>query len=63
MKDLLTNEKLQALKDMKNDLKEKEVEEKQAELERKRKEREDKEKNKSFEELFEESSLDWKNYK
>lgn len=51
------------LKDKKKQLKEVEEQRKEAELERKREEQRLREKNKSFEELLEDSQLNWKDYK
>ncbi|MCM3163194.1 YqkE family protein [Metabacillus litoralis] len=63
LSDHLNNDLLEQLKAVKKDLT-KEHEEKEAALERKRiEERKQREKNKSFEELFNESSLSWKEFK
>ncbi|MBM7604514.1 coenzyme F420-reducing hydrogenase beta subunit [Metabacillus crassostreae] len=61
--DHLNSDLLEQLKAVKKGLT-KEQEEKEAELEKKKiEERKQKEKNKSFEELLNESSLSWKEYK
>lgn len=61
--DHLNSDLLEQLKAVKKDLT-KEKEEKEAALEQKRiAERKQREKNKSFEELFKESSLSWKDFK
>lgn len=61
--DHLNRDLLEQLKAVKKDLT-KEQEEKEAALEQKRiAERKQREKNKSFEELFNESSLSWKDFK
>ncbi len=61
--DLLNQEVLLKLKDTQKELKEKEQRELELEEERKRRERKEREKNKSFEELLNESSLKWSDYK
>ena len=63
LSDHLNSDLLEQLKAVKKDLT-KEQEEKEATLEQQRiAERKQREKNKSFEELFNESSLSWKDYK
>lgn len=61
--DLLSEDLKKELTEQKQQLKAKEERKKEEEEQRKREERRLKEKNKSFEELLEESSLDWKNFK
>lgn len=61
--DMLNEDLVKKLKDQKQQLKAAEEEKQAAEEERKREERRQREKNKSFEELFNESSMDWKNFK
>ncbi|WP_078545920.1 YqkE family protein [Litchfieldia alkalitelluris] len=61
--DLLNEDIVSKLKNTQKELKEKEQRELELEEERKRKERKEREKNKSFEELFNESSLKWSDFK
>lgn len=61
--DLLNETLMKQLKEKKTELKEQENQKKQLEEERKKEERRLKEKNKSFEELFNDSPLNWKDYK
>jgi hypothetical protein len=61
--DLLNQDLVKQLKERQNELKAAEEKKVQEEEERKREERRLKEKNKSFEELLNESSTDWRNYK
>lgn len=63
LKDLLNPELVKKLQQTKLELKEVEQRKLKEEEARKREERRLREKNKSFEELLNESSLDWKNYK
>lgn len=61
--DMLNQDLLKQLKETQQELKNKEQKQKEAEEQRKHEERRLKEKNKSFEELFNESNMDWKKYK
>ncbi|WP_075982213.1 YqkE family protein [Bacillus massilinigeriensis] len=61
--DLLNKELVNQLKETKTQLKVEEDRKKELEEERKREARRQKEKNKSFEELLNESELNWKEYK
>lgn len=63
LKDYLDNSVLSQLQDKKNELKKVEEKKKEEELERKREERRLREKNKSFEELLNESDMDWEKFK
>lgn len=63
LRDLLSEDLKKELTEQKQQLKAKEERKKEEEEQRKREERRLKEKNKSFEELLQESSLDWKNFK
>jgi hypothetical protein len=51
------------LKEKKTQLKEQQVKQEEEEAERKKEERRQREKNKSFEDLLNESELDWKKFK
>ncbi|EOR23414.1 YqkE family protein [Cytobacillus oceanisediminis] len=61
--DLLNEQLAKQLKDKKHELKEQEEAKLKADEERKREERRQKEKNKSFEELLNENSMNWKDFK
>lgn len=61
--DMLNEDLVKKLKEQKQELKAAEEQEKLAEEERKREERRLREKNKSFEELLNESPMDWKKFK
>jgi hypothetical protein len=61
--DMLNQDLVKQLKDKQNELKAAEEKKVQEEELRKREERRLKEKNKSFEELLNESSTDWRNFK
>ncbi|GIN60652.1 hypothetical protein J27TS8_06450 [Robertmurraya siralis] len=61
--DMLNADLLKQLKDQKQQLKEAEEKKQLEEEERKREERRLREKNKSFEELLNESPMDWKKFK
>lgn len=61
--DLLNKDLVNQLKEKKTELKEEEERKREMEEERKREERRQKEKNKSFEELLNESGMNWKEYK
>jgi Protein of unknown function (DUF3886) len=61
--DMLNEDLMKKLKNTKQELKAAEELKKEAEEQKKREERRLKEKNKSFEELFNESSMNWKDYK
>lgn len=61
--DLLNDQLTKQLKEKKQELQEKEEKLRKEEEERKKEERKLKEKNKSFEELLNETSLNWKDYK
>ncbi len=63
LKDALDEELIQKLKETKKDLEELERKKKEEEEARKREERRRREKNKSFEELLNESNLDWRQFK
>ncbi|MET3696198.1 uncharacterized protein DUF3886 [Bacillus oleivorans] len=63
LKDRLNPEILKKMQETKLELKEIEKKKAEAEEARKREERMYREKNKSFEELLNESNLDWKKYK
>ncbi|WP_243290146.1 YqkE family protein [Bacillus sp. FJAT-47783] len=58
-----SEEQIKKLKNMKKGLVEKEDERKQKELELERKRKEERERNKSFEQLLNESELDWSKFK
>jgi ABC-type Zn2+ transport system substrate-binding protein/surface adhesin len=61
--DLLNTDLVNELKERKKEMEKQEEAKKLAEEERKREERRLKEKNKSFEELLNESSFNWKDFK
>ncbi|WP_141433409.1 YqkE family protein [Bacillus sp. 03113] len=61
--DALGKDLMQKLKDTKAQLKAEELQKQKEEEERKREEKRMKEKNKSFEELLNESSFNWKDFK
>lgn len=61
--DLLNKDVVSKLKDTQKELKEKEQQEQERLEEQKRRERREREKNKSFEELLNESSMTWKDFK
>lgn len=63
LKDTLGDDLLKKLKEAKKEMEEKEMKRREEEEARKREERKKREKNKSFEELLNESNLDWKNFK
>lgn len=63
LKDALSPSVLEQLKKAQHNLKAEEVRKQEEEVESRRREKREREKNKSFEELLEESSMDWKNYK
>lgn len=63
LQDSLNQDILSKLKQAQQDLKAEEESRKLQEEERKREERRQREKNKSFEELLNESSMDWQKYK
>ncbi|MEK3885877.1 YqkE family protein [Bacillus sp. FSL K6-3431] len=63
LKDGLNSEILEKLQQTKQELQEQELEVKRAEKEQLAKEKKQREKNKTFEELLNETSLDWKKYK
>jgi len=63
LKDLIDPSLMKQLKEQQNQLKAEEEKRNAAEEERKREERRQKEKNKSFEELFNESGMNWKEFK
>ncbi|ATH92267.1 DUF3886 domain-containing protein [Bacillus glycinifermentans] len=63
LKDALADDLKQKLQQMKSELKEEDEKRQACERERLIKQRKEKEKNKSFEELLNESALDWKQYK
>ncbi|WP_245680588.1 DUF3886 domain-containing protein [Bacillus marinisedimentorum] len=63
LKDHLQGDILTKLQEKKKELKAKEEDERRQQLEQRRREREEREKNKSFEELLDESGLDWKEFK
>lgn len=61
--DMLNQDLVKQLKEQKQQLKAAEDQKKLKEEERKKEERRQREKNKSFEELLNESPMDWKNFK
>lgn len=61
--DILNDDVLKRLKDAKQQLKKEEERKKEEEARKIREERKRREKNKSFEELLNESDLDWKEFK
>lgn len=61
--DMLNENLVKQLKEQKQQLKAAEEQKQLEEEERKREERRQREKNKSFEELLNESSMDWKSFK
>lgn len=61
--DMLNENLVKQLKEQKKQLKAEEEQKQLAEEERKREEHRQREKNKSFEELLNESPMDWKNFK
>ncbi|RSK27727.1 DUF3886 domain-containing protein [Bacillus sp. HMF5848] len=63
LQDRLNNDILQKLKDKQKQLKQEEIKKQEQEEEQKRQERKQREKNKSFEELLNESNIDWKKFK
>lgn len=63
LQDALNQEILLKLKQAQKDLKMEEENQKLSEEKRKKEEKRQREKNKSFEELLNESSMDWKKYK
>ncbi|MEI5907103.1 YqkE family protein [Bacillus spongiae] len=63
LKDALDVSLLQQLQNTKKELEIQEVKKKQLEAKRKEEERKQKEKNKSFEQLLQESQMDWKEFK
>ncbi len=63
LKDHLQGDILTKLQEKKKELKAKEEDERLQQAEQRRREREEREKNKSFEELLDESGLDWKKFK
>ncbi|MGG3470866.1 YqkE family protein [Neobacillus pocheonensis] len=63
LKDMINPDLIKQLKDQQDQLKAEEDRKKQEEEERKREERRLKEKNKSFEELLNESGMNWKEFK
>ncbi|MED4400806.1 YqkE family protein [Metabacillus fastidiosus] len=63
LEDHLESDLLKQLKAVKSDLTKQQEEKEEALRQEKIKERKEKEKNKSFEELLDESSLNWKEYK
>jgi len=63
LKDLMNPELIKQLKDQQNQLKAEEERKKEEEEQRKREERRLKEKNKSFQELLNESGMNWKEFK
>lgn len=63
LKDALNAELLEKLKHTKKELEEKERMKKKEEERKRREERKKREKNKSFEELLNESDLDWRKFK
>ncbi|KKB74664.1 YqkE family protein [Bacillus sp. FSL M8-0052] len=63
LKDALADDLKQKLQQMKTELKEEGEKRQASERERLIKQRKEKEKNKSFEELLNESALDWRQYK
>lgn len=63
LKDLINPELMKQLKEQQNELKAAEERRKEEEEQRKREERRLKEKNKSFEELLNESGMNWREFK
>lgn len=63
LKDLINPELMKQLKEQQDQLKAEEEKRKEAEEQRKREERRLKEKNKSFEELLNESGMNWQEFK
>jgi hypothetical protein len=63
LKDMINPELIKQLKEQQDQLKAAEERKKEAEEQRKREERRLKEKNKSFEELLNESGMNWKEFK
>ena len=63
LKDLINPNLIKQLKEQQDQLKAEEEKRKEAEEQRKREERRLKEKNKSFEELLNESGMNWKEFK
>lgn len=63
LKDMINPELMKQLKAQQEELKAEEEKRKEQEDERKREERRVREKNKSFEELLNESSMNWKEFK
>ncbi|MGM0846048.1 MAG: YqkE family protein [Bacillota bacterium] len=63
LKDTLQSDVFEALKEKKKELEKAETSRKEEEANRKKEEMRQREKNKSFEELFGESSMNWKDYK
>ncbi len=63
LKDRINPDLIKQLKDQQDQLKAEEKKRKEQEEQRKREERRLKEKNKSFEELLNESSMNWKEFK
>ncbi|WP_338749950.1 YqkE family protein [Bacillus sp. FJAT-52991] len=63
LKDSLNADILEQLKVKQKELKEQEQQQKEAEKKRKKEERRQREKNKSFEELLNDSSMDWTKFK
>jgi hypothetical protein len=63
LRDMINQDLLKQLKDKQLELKASEERRKEEEEQRKREERRLKEKNKSFEELLNDSSMNWKEYK
>ncbi|WP_286229063.1 YqkE family protein [Neobacillus mesonae] len=63
LKDLINPDLMKQLKDQQEQLKAEEEKRKEQEEQRKREERKLKEKNKSFEELLNESGMNWKEFK
>jgi hypothetical protein len=63
LKDLMNPELIKQLKEQQNQLKDEENRRKEEEEQKKREERRLKEKNKSFEDLLNESGMNWKEFK
>ncbi|MBY0145554.1 YqkE family protein [Neobacillus niacini] len=63
LKDMINPELIKQLKEQQDQLKAAEERKREEEMQRKREERRLKEKNKSFEELLNESGMNWKEYK
>lgn len=63
LKDVVGEEMLEQLRSKKSDLKKQEEQRQEAERRRKAEERKRREANKSFEELLNESDMDWKQFK